>query len=63
MSLIDQGRTFVSEVAQETKKVTWPTRTELREATLVVIASVFVISLVVGAIDLIFARILRLVIK
>ena len=63
MSVIDAGRGFVDEVVQETKKVSWPTWPELREATQVVIVSVFVVSIVVGAIDLAFTQVLKLIIK
>jgi preprotein translocase subunit SecE len=63
MSLLQQGRGFVDEVVQETKRVAWPTRDELRGATLVVIVSVFFVSIIVGLIDLAFTHLLRLVIK
>jgi preprotein translocase subunit SecE len=63
MPLLEQGRGFVNEVVQETKKVAWPTRNELREATLVVIVSVFVVSIVVGLIDLGFSWALKFIIR
>ena len=63
MSFIDQGRDFVNDVMAETKRVSWPTRDELKESTMVVIVSVFVVSVVVGMIDLAFTHILRTSIK
>lgn len=63
MSFIDQGRDFVKDVMAETKRVSWPTRDELRESTMVVIVSVFCVSVVVGLIDLAFTHILRTIIK
>ena len=63
MSFIDQGRDFVKDVMAETKRVSWPTREELRESTMVVIVSVFCVSVVVGLIDLAFTHILRTIIK
>ena len=63
MSFIDQGRDFVKDVMAETKRVSWPTRDELKESTMVVIVSVFVVSVVVGMIDLAFTHILRTIIK
>ena len=51
------------QVIQETKKVAWPTWHELRDATMVVIVSVFVVSIVVGLIDLAFTQMLKLIIK
>ncbi len=63
MSFISQGRGFVDDVIAETKRVSWPTREELKESTMVVIVSVVVVSVVVGLIDLGFTHILRTIIK
>ena len=60
--MIEKMRGFFDEVAQETKKVTWSTRAELRESTLVVIVSVFIVSMVIGVIDLLFTHLLKLII-
>ena len=42
---------YVKDVRVEMSKVTWPTRRELRESTLVVIVMVFVISIFIGVVD------------
>jgi preprotein translocase subunit SecE len=63
MSVVTATRGFVDEVVQETKKVSWPTRSELRESTLVVITSVFIVSIIIGVIDLMFTQLVKLVIK
>ena len=63
MSIIEQGRAFIDDVMLETKRVSWPSRAELRESTMVVIVSVFIVSVVVGLIDLAFTHILRTIIK
>jgi preprotein translocase subunit SecE len=47
----DRVNTFAHEVAQELKKVTWPTRAELKAATIVVIITVFVCAAILGLFD------------
>jgi preprotein translocase subunit SecE len=42
---------YVKDVRVEMSKVTWPTRRELRESTLVVIVMVIVISIFIGIVD------------
>ena len=48
---VERFRTFVGEVAGETRKSTWPERQELVESTVVVIASVLILSVFVGISD------------
>lgn len=54
---------FLTEVAVELKKVSWPTRAELIEATWVVIVSTFALTLFIFAADLILSKLLGLVIR
>jgi len=42
---------YIKDVRVEMSKVTWPTRRELRESTLVVIVMVFVIAIFIGIVD------------
>ena len=42
---------YVKDVRVEMSKVSWPTREELRESTLVVIVMVIVISIFIGVVD------------
>lgn len=55
---------YVKDVRVEMSKVSWPTREELRESTLVVIVMVIVISLFIGIVDrvlsLAFEQVLKL---
>jgi preprotein translocase subunit SecE len=46
-----QVREFVKEVKVESTKVSWPTRIELRDSTIVVIVAVLLVSVFVGAVD------------
>ena len=54
---------FFVEVAVELKKVSWPTKSELLEATWIVLASTFLLGLFIGATDFILSRLLGLIIR
>jgi preprotein translocase subunit SecE len=54
-------KSFVSDVGSEMKRVSWPTREQLQESTLVTIATVLAIALFVYVIDLIFTQIFRFI--
>ena len=63
MEAADKIKTFLSEVKVETKKISWPSLEELRGSTWVVIAAVFIITLVISIIDLILNKVLGLLIN
>ncbi len=44
-------KTFLQETAQEMKRVTWPTLSELRESTMVVIITVAVVTFFIFVVD------------
>jgi len=50
MGFIEQTRDFVSEVRVESTKVSWPSRNEVRDSTVVVIISVILIAAFVGVV-------------
>ena len=60
---IGEGRAFLTEVRSELKKVTWPSRNEVKSTTLVVIATSIFFGFYLWALDLVFSRILSLVLK
>jgi preprotein translocase subunit SecE len=60
--MIEKIKAFLKEVRVESSKVTWPTRKELRDSTIVVTVSVFVVSIVIGAMDRVIAMVLNLII-
>jgi preprotein translocase subunit SecE len=60
-TFIARVKLFLSETRTELKKVTWPTREELKESTKVVIISTFIVTVFVGVVDQILSRIIRLV--
>lgn len=59
--MIERIKLFLSETRTELKKVTWPTREELKESTIVVIVSTFIVTVFVGVVDQIISRVIRLV--
>jgi preprotein translocase subunit SecE len=51
MSAIDQVREFVKDVQLESAKVSWPTREELRDSTVVVLATVLLVAIFIFIVD------------
>ncbi|HDM37803.1 MAG TPA: preprotein translocase subunit SecE [Candidatus Omnitrophica bacterium] len=54
---------FLTEVKTELKKVSWSTKDELISATTVVLISVFLLALFIGACDFILSRLISVLIK
>ena len=54
-------KSFVSDVGTEMKRVSWPTREQLQESTIVTIVTVLAIALFVYVVDLIFTQIFRFI--
>ena len=52
-------KNFFSETRVEMRKVTWPTRDELKESTKIVIVATFVVTIFIGIIDQILTLIVR----
>jgi preprotein translocase subunit SecE len=44
---------FLSEVKAEVLKITWPTRDDLKKATMVVLAFVVVVAIIIGTMDIV----------
>jgi preprotein translocase subunit SecE len=57
--MFEKIRKFFSEIVAELKKVTWPTREELKESTKLVIIATFVVTLFVGLVDQLLTLIIR----
>lgn len=56
MQAVARLREFVLEVLAEFRKVTWPSRQELINSTIVVIVVTVVLSLFLGGVDIVLAR-------
>ena len=50
---------FTSEVKVEMSKVTWSTRQELMTSTIIVLSAMAFLALFVGAVDLVFSQIVK----
>jgi preprotein translocase subunit SecE len=44
---------FLTDVSGEVKKITWPTREDLRKATMVILLFVIVVAVVIGTMDIV----------
>ena len=60
-SVIVRTRDFLTEVADEMKKVTWPDWQQLKNATLVIIVFVFIVAAIIWVMDLIVRNAVGLV--
>ena len=59
--MLSNAKNFFEEVKAELDKVTWPTRKETVATTWVVIAIIVIISLYLGACDVVLAKLMRLI--
>ena len=60
LSLVSRIRGFGNDVTEEMKKVSWPSRTELKNSTWLVILSMIALTVFVGVIDLVLHAIIGL---
>lgn len=51
---------FLREVRAEMEKVSWPSRDEVRAATIVIIVLVIVLAIFIGGVDFVVSRVLGL---
>ena len=63
LSVIEKSKLFLEDVKAEMGKVTWPTRKETIATSWVVIAIIILISLYLGACDLILAKLIRVILR
>ena len=61
MSAMDKIRDFMKDVRVEAGKVSWPTRDELRDSTVVVIVTVLLVAAFIGVVDQVLNRAVALV--
>jgi len=54
---------FLKDTRAELVKVSWPSRAELRESTIVVIVTIFIITIFVGVIDQGFNFLMKMILK
>jgi preprotein translocase subunit SecE len=54
---------FFFDSRQELKKVNWPTFDELRDSTIVVVVSILLLGLFIGAVDFVLSKVVEVVIR
>ncbi len=54
---------FTEEVQVEMRRVTWPDREQLRNATAVILVFVLVMAAIIGLMDTVFAGLVRLIVR
>ncbi len=59
--MIEKLKIYFIETRAEMKKVTWPTKDELKESTRVVVVATLVLTLFIGVVDQILSRIVKLI--
>lgn len=59
--MLGKVKKYLNEVTKEMKKVSWPTRSQLRESTYIVIVSMLIFTAFVYVVDLIMVKILTLI--
>jgi preprotein translocase subunit SecE len=63
MDFLRRAQEFVREVLAEFRKVSWPSRQELINSTVVVITVTVVVSLFLGAVDIVLARVVERILR
>lgn len=61
--MFERLKTYMSETRVELKKVTWPTRQELRDSTRVVIIATLLLTVFIGGVDQVLSSIVKLVFR
>ncbi|MBM4443598.1 MAG: preprotein translocase subunit SecE [Candidatus Rokubacteria bacterium] len=63
MGAVAKIREFVSEVLAEFRKVTWPSRSELVNSTVVVLTVTVVLAFFLGGVDIVLARVVERILR
>ena len=63
MAAMEQFREYLKDVRGELTKVSWPTREELRDSTVVVIVTVLLVATFIGIVDQGLNRVVALIFK
>ena len=63
MDFVRRINEFIREVYAEFRKVTWPSRSELVNSTVVVIVVTVVLALFLGGVDIVLARVVERILR
>jgi preprotein translocase subunit SecE len=61
MTVIQRIFNYIKQVYNELRKVTWPTRSELINSTIVVIIVSAIVAVIIFVLDLIFSNVLQMI--
>ena len=61
--ILRKTQKFAEEVQVEMRRVTWPDREQLRNATTVILIFVLILAFIIGAMDAVFAWLIRTIIQ
>ena len=61
--MIERFKNYLGETRVEMKKVTWPTKQELKDATRVVIIATILLTIFIGAVDQVLSFVVKLVFR
>lgn len=59
--MLGKVKNYLNEVAREMKKVSWPTRAQLRESTYIVIVTMLIFTSFVYVVDFLMVKILEFI--
>ncbi len=62
MATLSDLKDFAEGVQVEMRRVTWPDREQLRNATAVVLVFVIILALIIGLMDTVFAWLVRMIV-
>ncbi|MCG8467739.1 MAG: preprotein translocase subunit SecE [Gemmatimonadetes bacterium] len=61
--IIKGTQKFTEDVQVEMRRVTWPDREQVRNATAVILVFVLILAAIIGAMDSLFAGVVRLIVR
>ncbi|UCD05605.1 MAG: preprotein translocase subunit SecE [candidate division WOR-3 bacterium] len=61
--MLNKIRDYIKNVYYEMRKVTWPTRSEVTNSTIVVVVISFIVAVIIFALDTVFTTVLGLILQ
>jgi len=61
--ILKKAQKFTEDVQVEMRRVTWPDRDQLRNATGVILVFVIILAAIIGAMDTVFAGVVRFIVR
>lgn len=61
--MLSKTQRFTEELQVEMRRVTWPDRDQLRNATAVILVFVLILAAIIGLMDTVFSGLVRLIVR